>query len=107
MQINLKKPEIETAITHYIMSQGISLKGKDVSIKFTYGRGDVGVSAEVSIDDDRQIPDFGEFGDEETSAKLALVRPVTSPEAEHPIQEDQPQPEEEVVQAKTTTSLFN
>lgn len=51
MNINLKQSEIESAIQGYINAQGISLHNKDVSINFTAGRKNSGLSAEVTIED--------------------------------------------------------
>lgn len=59
MQINLKQTEIENALKGYIAQQGISLSGKKVTLTFTAGRKESGISAEVSIED-QDIPDFGE-----------------------------------------------
>lgn len=114
MQINLKKPEIEVAITHYITSQGISLKGKDVGIKFTYGRGDTGVSAEVTIEETAAMPDFG--ADTKVEPKLALVSshdvviqasPVLATTEAEIVQEYVDEPAPEHAPSKVTTSLFN
>jgi hypothetical protein len=62
MHINLKQHEITVAIRQYITNQGINLAGKSVSIKFTAGRSESGLSAEVIIDD-TDMPDFGEGED--------------------------------------------
>jgi hypothetical protein len=120
MQINLNKPEIEVAIRHYITSQGISLKGKDVAVKFTYGRGDTGVSAVVTIEEVAAMPDFG--ADTKVETKLALVsshgvtatvepdyalpcaiQVVVEPSGYTDMVEPLPEP----APAKVTTSLFN
>jgi hypothetical protein len=50
MQIQLKQPEIEEAIIRYISQQGISLVGKTITVNFTSGRKDNGLSADVDID---------------------------------------------------------
>lgn len=51
MQINLKQTEIEAALKGYIAKQGINLKDKEVSISFTAGRKESGISAEVTIEE--------------------------------------------------------
>lgn len=51
MQISLKQREIEKAIKAYIADQGFSLKGKEVTIDFTAGRKEAGLSADVNIED--------------------------------------------------------
>ena len=57
MIINLKQTEIEQALRAYVVSQGISLHGRDLAISFTAGRRESGISAEISIDD-VEIPGF-------------------------------------------------
>ena len=59
MQVNLKQTEIEVALKNFIAQQGISLCGKDVSIAFTAGRKESGISAEITIED-TDIPGFEE-----------------------------------------------
>lgn len=51
MQIQLKQAEIVTALKMYIVSQGIILANKEVSISFTAGRKEAGVLADISIED--------------------------------------------------------
>lgn len=51
MQITLKQHEIETAVKGYLVSQGINLVGKDVTVGFTAGRAANGLSAEIDIED--------------------------------------------------------
>ena len=60
MQISLKQHEIEVALKNYVSQQGISLYARDVSIAFTAGRKESGISAEITIED-ADIP----FGDAE------------------------------------------
>lgn len=57
MQVNLRQTEIESALKQFIVDQGISLYGKDVSIAFTAGRKESGISAEITIED-ADIPGF-------------------------------------------------
>ena len=59
MQINLKQSEIEVALKNYVSQQGISLYARDVSITFTAGRKESGISAEISIED-ADIPGFSD-----------------------------------------------
>jgi hypothetical protein len=51
MQIQLKQAEITAALHQYVASTGISLAGKTVEVKFTAGRGNTGLSADISIED--------------------------------------------------------
>lgn len=51
MDIQLKQKEITEALKQFIVSQGISLTGKSVSISFTAGRKESGITAEISIED--------------------------------------------------------
>ena len=120
MIINLKQTEIELALRAYVVAQGISLHGKDLSISFTAGRRESGISAEISIDD-VEIPGFSNdaYLTEEAPAikaaaislapAAATVTPTPLVEAE----EAQPVPQEKVqedaapvAEAKQTVSLF-
>ena len=114
MIINLKQTEIEQALRAYVISQGISLHGKDLTISFTAGRRESGISAEISIDD-VEIPGYSNdvyVADAAPVAKDVVVRPATVTSAE--VQEEpQPVPQEEAqedaapaVEAKPTVSLF-
>lgn len=67
MQISLKQQEVTAAVRAYIAAQGISLEGKEFSVKYTAGRGDTGLSAEVEILN-RDMPDLV---DDEASAAVA------------------------------------
>jgi dihydrodipicolinate reductase len=59
MLITLKQKEIEAALRLYILNRGINLVGKDVTIAFTAGRKEAGLSAEVNIEDDaNMVVDF-------------------------------------------------
>ena len=51
MQIQLKQPEIEQALTMYIAKQGINLTGKNITIEFTSGRKNNGLTADLVIED--------------------------------------------------------
>lgn len=57
MQINLKQREIEAALKMYLHGQGINLKDKRITIDFTAGRKDSGLSAEISIIDQEDQPE--------------------------------------------------
>lgn len=118
MIINLKQTEIEQALRAYVISQGISLHGKDLTISFTAGRRESGISAEISIDD-VEIPGYSNdvyVADAAPVAKAAVVQlaPVAATVASPEVQEEsQPVPQEEVqedaapvAEAKPTASLF-
>ena len=75
MQIQLKQNEIESALKDFISKQGINLKGRTISIVFTNGRKENGITADLSISD---IPDtFPDLvANEESTTNLTLVRSV-------------------------------
>ena len=66
MQISLNQTEIESALKDYVAKQGIRLQGRVVSIEFTSGRKENGVSADLCISDD--AGDFPVFTSEEVQA---------------------------------------
>ncbi len=92
MQINLKQPEIEQALRAYIMAQGISLHGKDLTISFTAGRRESGISAEISIDD-VEIPGYTNDMPTTAPTKAAPVLTLTTAASEA---EESSAPEEPV-----------
>ena len=51
MQIILKQRHIEAALKQYIAAEGINLTGKNVTVEFTAGRKETGLSAEIDIAD--------------------------------------------------------
>ena len=51
MNIQIKQNEIEAAVKGYIARKGINLVGKNVTVTFTAGRKDSGLSAELCIED--------------------------------------------------------
>ena len=116
MQINLKQPEIIKALQRYIAQLGINLKNKDVAIKFTAGRGEAGLSADIVITEGT-LPDFGVDEEAPTPAvaKLALVSDSgkTAAPVEEPAPEDRttepvgPEPMAAAPVAVKTASLFN
>lgn len=55
MKIQLVQAEIEEALHDYIQKQGISLKGKTMSIAFTAGRGNNGMTADLDIEPVRDM----------------------------------------------------
>lgn len=122
MIINLKQTEIEQALRAYVASQGISLHGKDLTISFTAGRRESGISAEISIDD-VEIPGYTNDTHLETQMakapvlSLAATAPVEPPVPEEPVgaeqgevpagaAEPEVQPEAEAAPVKATVSLF-
>ena len=101
MIINLKQTEIELALRAYVVAQGISLHGKDLSISFTAGRRESGISAEISIDD-VEIPGYTTSAVEEIDVPKAAVEEIDVPKAA--VEEiDVPKA---AVEAKPTVSLF-
>lgn len=121
MIINLKQTEIEQALRAYVVAQGISLHGKDLTISFTAGRRESGISAEISIDD-VEIPGFTNdvyVAEVPVAAKAAVLSLAPAVVAEAPATEtnevqvadaaelNEPVPEvPQVVESKPTVSLF-
>ena len=108
MQIQLKQTEIIAALKQYITSQGINLVGKEVTISFTAGRKESGVTADLVIED-TGIPGFDEAAEETAKPVLAVV-PVTPivkavEQTAAAVEEPTVTVHESVV--KTPTSLFN
>lgn len=52
MQVQLKQREIEESVKGYLVKQGINLTGKSVTVGFTAGRSDRGLTAEIDIEGD-------------------------------------------------------
>lgn len=78
MIINLKQDEIDAALRLYIVSQGINLAGKTVTIAFTAGRAGRGLSAELDIED-AAIPGYTD------GTVLASVPTPTQPQQAKPV----------------------
>lgn len=51
MDIQLKEREITEAIKNYVALQGININGKTITVSYTAGRKESGISAEISIED--------------------------------------------------------
>lgn len=49
MLINLRQPAIEEALRDYLTKKGITLEGHDVTISFTSGRKNNGLSADIGL----------------------------------------------------------
>ena len=111
MQIQLKQAEIVEALKQFISKQGISLSGKDVSIAFTAGRKEAGITADLVIED-ADIPGFSESDEVEpqAQAKLTVVPSVagidTVPVIKSPTVAEEP-PKEAVPVVEKQTSLFS
>lgn len=110
MQIQLKQSEIIAALKQYITSQGINLANKNVTISFTAGRKEAGVTADLLIEDS-SIPGF-EDDDQEDQAKPAIsVVPVLKAIEEPSAAVEDPRSDEastkEAAVVKTPTSLFS
>lgn len=87
MNINLKQPEIVSAIRQYIEREGISLRLKKLDVIFTNGRGANGVSAELVISDE-EIPGDNAAGDTikkviNTAVKRGAADKVAGTTGEH------------------------
>lgn len=104
MQINLRQREIETALKMYLHSQGINLKEKSITIDFTAGRKDSGLSAEISIvdyEDNQGVMDRRHAPQQSTETSPA---PLTSTVSEDPTE---PPPMEAAPAGVKPVSLFN
>ena len=122
MIINLKQNEIEQALRAYVAAQGISLSGKELTIAFTAGRRESGISAEISIDD-VEIPGYTTDVVIEATPKVAALslapavvtevpvpaEPVVAEPVDVPAEAEvvaEPVVEEEDEPVKKTVSLF-
>ena len=124
MIINLKQTEIEQALRAYVVAQGISLHGKDLTISFTAGRRESGITAEVSIED-VEIPGFTNSVEEVVVAAPTKAAVAAGAAAEPQVQMVEAaaeaseelmnkyleecvlsEAEEPVVETKATVSLF-
>lgn len=115
MLIQIRQKEIETAIQMYIAAQGITLKGKSVSIAFTAGRRDSGLIADVDIVDTAPSKDFSEqlaaMCAPEAVAQAVYETVEGQTEAPAPVQEEvcaeaDHEPVVEEQEEAKTTSLF-
>lgn len=59
MQVTLKQKEIVAAITAHLGASGMGVAGKEISVKFTAGRKGDGLVAQVSIDEQEDVPGYG------------------------------------------------
>lgn len=78
MQISLKQGEIENAVTQYISSQGINLSGKTVGLEFTAGRGERGLTVDITIEDPKAAAPTGQVkqATEAKAEKVTAAAPV-------------------------------
>ena len=117
MQVQLNQSEIEVAVTNYIGNVGINTQGKDISISFTAGRKETGISAEITIGNSSEVPKLNFPADEPKEPTLRLVK---EPEPSAEVTEDattsddvvgeDPEPVQEEDKPSTkskTNSLFN
>ena len=107
MQIQLKQSEIETALRDYIQKQGIQLQNRAITIEFTSGRKENGITADLSITDlsgDFPLLD----ADEEPRATLSLVGGTVNAGADiDPLPSESVQPVNEDPQDSSGKSLFS
>ena len=96
MQIQLKQAEIIAAIKGYISSQGINLFNKDVTIAFTAGRKESGLTADISIEEARQSMD-----------KFFMEKEAATTASEAVAAEAEQAPEAPAEEAPKTGSLFS
>ena len=117
MIINLKQTEIEQALRAYVVAQGINLHGKDLTISFTAGRRESGISAEISIDE-VEIPGYSNdvYVADEAPVAQAVVAEAPAAETNEAAEVhvadaaelNLPVPEvPQAVEAKPTVSLFD
>lgn len=113
MNIQLKQAEIVEALKQYITKQGINLNGKEVSIAFTAGRKETGLTADLVIDD-VAIPGFTDADEMEENPEkptgLTVVPPAkkTADEPAAEVKEPAtPVPQEDGPTAAKPSSLFS
>ena len=108
MQINLKQNEIVAALKQYIAQKGIHLQDKDVSITFTAGRKESGISAEMVIEE-TDIPGFSDGTVAEEPTKPVGLSVVVKPIPVEPMVSSVPESpaSEEVTVPVKPSSLFN
>lgn len=110
MQIQLKQLEIEKALKAYITSLGIDLKGKTVTIAFTSGRKDNGLSADVEFEDAGEVPGYTDaptvraVPTPSQQPQAQAFKPVAVPAA--PEQPAEPEAQEAPPAASAKVSLF-
>lgn len=110
MQIQLKQAEIVAALKQYISTQGINLSGKTVDIRFTAGRRESGITADLVIEDSGVFDIDVELPEEEPvkaePPKLVLTRSAVAEEIEPISAIEEPTPETPQT-PKVATSLFS
>ena len=122
MQIQLRQKDIEAALRMYIAAQGIVVAGKDVTIDFTVKRKQGGIIADVTIEDNGDIPGFTDSepeGDETVAAprintvlravpvEAAIANVAQVTHSEEAIVAEAPEPEGVIEAPKPkTSSLF-
>jgi hypothetical protein len=99
MQINLKQPEIMAALRAYISNQGISLANKEVTISFTAGRKESGLSAEITIE---ELPQLPELVGEVVAPKLTVVQQIAVAREDLELKEEVTREESEQPMAAAT-----
>lgn len=102
MQVQLKQVEIEMALKAYITNLGIDLSNKTVTIVFTSGRRDNGLSADIEFVENKTIPGF-------TDATPMRVVPPAGPQQEQHAAADAPEQQQgaEDPTPSGKVSLFN
>ena len=100
MQIQLKQHEIVAAIKMYVAQQGINLAHRCVEVTFTAGRKESGLSADVSIEDQVEVPEFFMDAQDDPEANAPVLTVVKAAAELNAVDVIQPVP------AKST-SLFN
>lgn len=107
MQIIFKQTDIINALKLYVTSQGIALAGKSVDVSFTAGRGQTGISAELTIEDaPTQVGLATAVIMEAKTPAASLTDPqvAADPEVEEPAPE--PEPAQEAPSTTSSSSLF-
>jgi hypothetical protein len=92
----LKQNEIEQALSQYVASQGIATEDKVITIAFTAGRKESGLTAEVNITATETTPPHRVSVTRTVAAvatplpQLAAVEPVVEPAADAPAETQEP-----------------
>lgn len=111
MRIQLKQNEIESALKGYIAKQGIGVAHKLITMNFTSGRKNNGLSVEIVIEDEHRVNIAPAIAGKDCFAADAGVVPTTDPEEAYV---GSPADEKEAAEGKiqaevpvtTATSLF-
>ena len=105
MRVQLKQPEIIEALKQYVANQGINMSGKEMKVKFTAGRKDAGLSADLSIEDAPGTGVAGSIKQAEVAQQVAATPAAVVVSEAAIVQDDTPAAANEEASGKPV-SLF-